>query len=236
MTTLTTIISYAFCDSALLRLALTHKSFANESATNKTNHNERLEFLGDAILGAAIAGLLCEKLPQAPEGMLSRIRAQLVRAETLAEIAKKVQLGEAILLGKGELATGGKDKDSILSSGLEALIGAIYLDSDFDTVRKIVEQLFMDRLEAVCVAENRSDYKTMLQEIAQNAYRRSPEYAVVDEVGPDHDKIFEVKVSIGGQSRYGKGRNKKEAEQNAARFMIDYLATEKEKNVSASLQ
>lgn len=223
---LNTKISYVFQNRDLLKLALTHKSYANEQGGPKASHNERLEFLGDAILGAAIADLLYDRLPQAAEGMLSRIRAQLVRAETLAAIARDLDLGPILLLGKGELATGGQTKDSILSSALEALIGAIYMDTGFIAAKSAVLEYFTDRLDAACIAENRSDYKTMLQELAQNLYRRSPEYLVVDELGPDHEKIFEVKVSILGKERFGKGKNKKEAEQNAAKFLIDHLQTE----------
>lgn len=227
---LETKLAYTFKDPEILRLALRHKSHANEARRQGISkedfvslHNERLEFLGDAVLGLVMSDFLSEKFPQVDEGRLSKMRSLLVKEETLAQVARNLALGEHLLLGKGEESTLGRDKDSILSSCYEAILGAIYLDGGLAAAFQTVRLHFATLLEEVALLSRLSDTKTQLQELCQAKFRRSPTYQVVSEVGPDHEKMFEVMVSIGEQQRYGKGRNKKEAEQNAARFLLEAL-------------
>ncbi len=229
-------LHYQFRDSELLRLALSHKSHANEGRKRGLSkeefvrvHNERLEFLGDSVLGLVISDFLSEKFPHADEGRLSKMRSSLVKEETLARIARSIHLGEFLLLGKGEESTHGRDKDSILASTYEAVLGAIYLDGGltavFETARHHFEGFVAgDKLEGLQL-----DTKTLLQELCQARFRKSPSYKVVSELGPDHEKQFEVMVAMGEHKRYGKGRNKKEAEQAAARFLLESLQGEVER-------
>lgn len=221
---------YQFKDPEILRLALRHKSHANEARRQGVSkedfvalHNERLEFLGDAVLGLVMSDLLSEKFSQVDEGRLSKMRSLLVKEETLARVARSISLGEHLLLGKGEETTQGRNKESILSSGYEAILGAIYLDGGLPAVFTSMRQHFAVLLDEVALLSRLSDTKTQLQEISQARFRRSPSYEVVAEEGPDHEKIFEVKVSVDSFTRFGKGRNKKEAEQNAARFLVEAL-------------
>ena len=231
---------YTFKDPEILNRALSHKSFANEGRQRGQNkqsfvlqHNERLEFLGDSVLGLIISDLLCERFPEVDEGKLSKMRSSLVKEETLAKVARKLGLGEHILLGKGEESTQGRDKDSILSSAYEALLGAIYLDGGLAPAYASAEKHFAELLEDAA-AFSKHDTKTQLQELCQSRFHRSPNYKVVAELGPDHEKEFEVMVSMGKLSRYGKGRNKKEAEQSAARFLLEFLQENPElKNAEA---
>ncbi|NUM89170.1 MAG: ribonuclease III [Bdellovibrionales bacterium] len=226
-------LGYRFKDVEHLRVALSHKSHANEGRRKDTPkeafvklHNERLEFLGDSVLGLAVTDLLMEAYPGADEGKLSRMRSILVKAATLAERARSIDLGSHLLLGKGERTTRGSDKESILSSSFEAVLGAAYLDGGFSAAHEIVKRLFAELLLLVGTDAVKHDTKTRLQEVVQARFRKSPVYKVVSEEGPDHEKTFEVMVSVGALKRYGKGRNKKEAEQAAAGFLLESL-TEK---------
>ena len=226
---------HTFKDKELLKLALSHKSHANEGKKKSTSpevfvrlHNERLEFLGDAVLGLVISDLLSERFPYADEGMLSRMRSALVKAETLAKLARQIALGDYLLLGKGEATSRGQDKDSILSSTYEAILGAIYLDAGLAPVFETVKQHFQQLLEGVDANSLSHDTKTQLQEISQAKFRKSPQYKVMSEEGPDHEKTFEVMVTVGDLHRYGKGRNKKEAEAAAARFLLEHLLQEQQ--------
>jgi ribonuclease III len=223
-------IFYHFKDPAILQLALSHKSHANEGRKRGvskeefvTLHNERLEFLGDSVLGLVITDLLSEKFPHADEGKLSKMRSSLVREETLARLARRLELGRFLLLGKGEEGTHGRDKDSILSSTYEALLGAIYLDGGFASAHEAASRHFETLLRDASGFSASHDTKTQLQELCQSRFRKSPTYKVVNEAGPDHEKEFEVMVSVANFERYGKGRNKKEAEQIAARYLLDHL-------------
>lgn len=223
-------IFHTFKDKELLRQALSHKSHANEGRKRGTSaeafvrlHNERLEFLGDAVLGLVITDLLTEKFPHADEGKLSKMRSSLVKASTLAAIARSIKLGSQLLLGKGELSTKGNDKDSILSSTYEAVLGAVYLDGGLPAAFAMVKQHFAALFDEASAMSIKHDTKTQLQEATQARFRKSPVYRVVSEEGPDHEKKFEVMVSVGVLKRFGKGRNKKEAEQVAARYLLDYL-------------
>lgn len=223
-------LHYQFKDREILQLALSHKSHANEGRKRGLSkedfvreHNERLEFLGDSVLGLVISDSLSEKFPDADEGKLSKMRSSLVKEETLARIARSIQLGEALLLGKGEDSTHGRDKDSILASTYEAVLGAIYLDGGLEAVFDAARHHFGEMLSGDALAGLQQDTKTLLQELCQARFRKSPTYKVVSEQGPDHEKLFEVMVCMGELKRYGKGRNKKEAEQAAARFLLEAL-------------
>jgi ribonuclease III len=173
-------------------------------------------------LGLIISDILCERFQDVDEGKLSKMRSFLVKEETLAKVARGLELGPYLLLGKGEESTQGRTKDSILSSGYEALLGAVYLDGGLPAAYTMVETHFTALMDDVA-AFNQHDTKTQLQELCQSRFHRSPAYKVVAELGPDHEKEFEVMVAMGKLSRYGRGRNKKEAEQSAARFLLEHL-------------
>jgi ribonuclease III len=226
-------LGYQFKDAELLHLALSHKSHANELARKSKDdpnfspvHNERLEFLGDSVLGLIITDLLYENFADANEGKLSKVRSILVRAETLSEIAREIGLGKYVFLGKGEITTGGADKESILSSTYEAVLGALYLDGGLEAAYAAVEKHFRELLPNAMSGAITKDYKTGLQELSQRRYRQSPDYKVTSESGPDHEKTFEVQVKIGNHEFLGRGRNKKEAEQAAARDLLTQLHSE----------
>jgi ribonuclease III len=222
-------LHYQFQNEALLRLALSHKSHANEGRRGQATeefvnqHNERLEFLGDSVLGLVISDLISAKFPLATEGKLSQLRSYLVKEETLAKLARQMELGKSLLLGKGEESTNGRDKDSILASTYEAVLGAIYLDGGLPAAFASAKAHFLPLLDEKSLNSLQGDTKTQLQELCQARFRASPTYKVVSEEGPDHEKTFEVMVEIGKEKRFGKGRNKKEAEQTAARFLLEGL-------------
>ncbi|MGZ3652593.1 MAG: ribonuclease III [Bdellovibrionota bacterium] len=235
---LQTSLHYQFKDGEVLRLALSHKSHANEGRKKGVTkedfvrlHNERLEFLGDSVLGLVITDFLSEQFPFADEGKLSKMRSALVKEETLAAVARSISLGDFLLLGKGEESTQGRAKDSILASSYEAVLGAIYLDGGLPAVFETARQHFRSFLDDKSLLELQQDTKTLLQEFCQARFRQSPSYKVVSEEGPDHEKLFEVMAAMGELKRYGKGRNKKEAEQAAARFLLEGLRAEKANNV-----
>lgn len=225
-------IGYCFKSLDLLNQGLRHKSFVHENVDAEGQDNERLEFLGDAVLDLVIGHLIMDRYPDYPEGSLSRLRASVVNETRLAKIARDLSLGEYLLLGKGEEMTRGREKSSILSSTLEALLATIYLDGGYKKAFKAIAQLFSLTLE---VAEKESfyqDYKTKLQELSQDTLKATPRYVLAKEYGPDHDKIFGVQVQIQGKvAGVGAGRSKKEAEQRAARRTLQkiYLSL-KEKN------
>jgi ribonuclease-3 len=230
---LETKIFYEFKDASLLQLALSHKSHANEGRKRGQTrddfvllHNERLEFLGDSVLGLIITDLLSERFPLANEGKLSKMRSSLVKEETLAKLSRSLDLGKYILLGKGEENSLGRQKDSILSSAYEALLGAIYLDGGLPAAYETAKRHFAQLLDDASSLGAQHDTKTLLQELCQERFRTSPIYKLVSEAGPDHEKEFEVMVSAAGIERFGRGRNKKEAEQAAARFLLSSLNPE----------
>ncbi len=212
-------LNYKFKNIKLLKTALTHSSYANENKMKVTDNNERLEFLGDTIINLIVSQYLYKKYPNYPEGELTKIRAKVVCESSLAFAARKINLGEYLLLGKGEEATGGRDRDSILADASEALVGAIYMDSDFQVVNKLLLEKFeADLVYAVAKGSLFIDYKTELQEILQKITRAKIEYKVVKEEGPDHNKIFYMDVVVDNKAvGTGAGRNKKEAEQMAAK-------------------
>lgn len=207
-----TLSSYRFQDPSLLDAALTHRSAGK-------NNNERLEFLGDAILGFVIAEALFERFPHAEEGILTRLRASLVKRETLAGIARGLELGDRLKLGPGERKTGGWRRDSILSNSLEAIIGAVYLDSDLARCRSFVLSLFQDKLEDIQPEEVGKDPKTTLQEFLQERRLSLPTYEVVDEKGEPHHRVFTVRCNVEclNDTVLGQGHSKRNAEQAAAR-------------------
>lgn len=212
-------LGYYFHDLELLETALTHSSYANENKLHISKCNERLEFLGDTIVNLVASEYLYNKYPFYPEGELTKIRAKVVCEPSLAFIARKLKLGDFLFLGKGEEATGGRNRESILADAIEAITGAIFLDSSYETVRDYLLANFeADIVSAVAKGDLFVDYKTELQERLQKASRAKIEYAVTKEEGPDHNKLFYMDVMIDKQTiGSGIGRNKKEAEQMAAK-------------------
>lgn len=204
-----------FENTGLLARALAHRSWCaeNDGATS----NERLEFLGDAVLGLVVTDHLFLTYPDLPEGELAKVRASLVNSEALAEVATDLDLGSFLLLGKGEAASGGREKPSILADAMEAVIGAVYIDGGWPAAASLVMQLLADRIDEAAAGPGGQDYKTRLQELAARRFEQLPRYEVVDE-GPDHAKRFFAKVFLVGEPRgEGEGRSKKQAEQGAAR-------------------
>ncbi len=217
------LLGHRFGDPKLLEEALTHKSFLNENTATGRRHNERLEFLGDAVLGLCIGHLLMEHFPDVREGELSMIRAQIVNENHLSEVAGQLALGEWLYLGRGEEQTGGRRKPSLLADGVEAVLAAVYLDGGFKAAFEAVRRLFEPRFAAL-ETPGSSDFKTRLQERAQATLRETPRYAVVEEKGPDHEKVFVVAALVAGRElARGEGRSKKEAEQRAAHAALDSL-------------
>jgi ribonuclease-3 len=210
-------LGYTFTETALLARALTHRSAGS-------NNNERLEFLGDAVLGSVIAAELYHRFPRASEGRLSRLRASLVRRESLAGIARDLELGQYLQLGPGERKSGGHRRDSIMSDALEAVFGAIYLDSDFSTCRRCILDLFGGRLDGLTETAVLKDPKTRLQEYLQARRRPLPEYAVVDVSGEAHAQRFRVQCRVDdGEPVTGEGGSRRQAEQDAAAQLLARL-------------
>jgi ribonuclease-3 len=213
-----------FKSPRLRDVSLTHRSYAFERETGETN--ERLEFLGDAVLGLVVTDLAYGRFPHLPEGELAKLRAATVNMLTLAEVARELGLGDQLLVGKGEEQSGGRDKTSILADAMEAVLGAVYVDRGLDAARDLIERLFWPRMEAYARGEGDRDHKTALQELAAQDIGQVPQYRV-DERGPDHAKEFTATVLIGGTPYgSGKGRSKKEAEQRAARVAYERLVEE----------
>jgi ribonuclease-3 len=209
-------------DRGLLVMALSHRSWCAENPGSESN--ERLEFLGDAVLGLAVTDHLFRTYGLLPEGELAKVRAAVVNSEALAEVAMALRVGHAVLLGKGEGQSGGREKPSILADAMEALIGAVYLDKGGDGAAELVLRLFGERIEDAAVGPGGQDYKTRLQELAARLFDDLPSY-VVDHEGPDHARRFEASVVIAGRTMgTGRGRSKKQAEQAAAREAWHALA------------
>ena len=214
-------LGYTFTRPSLLRLALTHRSVSSDDPGRKDN--ERLEFLGDAVLQLVVTDLLYESYPQLAEGQMAKVRAAVVSRTTLAEVARVLDMGDHVELASSEAATGGREKESILADTVEAVIGAIYLDGGFDLSRKVVLGLWSDRVAERAKEPGVKDYKTRLQELTARDGAR-PEYDV-DGTGPDHDRRFSAVVTVSGTKRgFGEGRSKKEAEQAAARQALESLS------------
>ena len=220
-------LKYNFNDTTLLIKALTHSSYANEEIKKDNANNERLEFLGDSLLGMTVALLIFNSKPELSEGQMTKLRAELVCESSLAELALELDLGTYLLLGKGEKNTGGNKRPSILSDAIEAIIAAMYLDGGFDPVKQFVSDIFATRLSSPY--KGLTDYKTRLQEKFQGKQGQTLVYELIDELGPDHDKSFTVNVKLNSSTLgTGNGKTKKRAEQEAAKAAIKILETRKE--------
>ena len=218
-------VNISFSNLNLLDLAFHHRSFSNENTEHKHYNNERLEFLGDSVLGLATAAFLYDDMMDNPEGDLARIKSNVVSEKVLAPIAKeKMHIDQYLILGKGEEMTGGRNKKAILADALEAVIGAVYLDSGFESAEKLVLEFIVPEIRKVQQDKGNRDYKSLLQELYQKKYKECPVYELVKRTGPDHDTTFWVKVKL-GKSEFGPsdGKNKKEAEQAVARVAYEFL-------------
>ncbi len=217
-------VSIEFQNKNLLKEALTHRSFLNENPNWGVSHNERLEFLGDAVLELIVTENLFKKFPDYTEGDLTSIRAALVNYQTLAKVAKEISLDNFLLLSKGEAKDGDRAKETLLANATEAVIGAIYLDKGYEEAKKIIEKNIMVLLPEIIESESYRDPKSLLQEIIQEKMRITPSYEVLSEEGPDHKKIFEVGVYFNKQfAGSGKGFSKQEAEIEAAKNALNKL-------------
>lgn len=206
----------------LLDLAFHHRSFSNESSNNRHINNERLEFLGDSVLGMATATFLYQDMVENPEGDLAKIKSVVVSEKSLAPIARKIGINRMLVLGKGEEKSGGREKDAILADCVEAVIGALYLDRGFEEAEKLVLSLIVPEIRKVQQNKGQKDYKTLLQEHYQKKCRTIPVYELVKKTGPDHDRTFWVSVHL-KEKVFGpcEGKNKKTAEQNAAKLALE---------------
>lgn len=214
-------IGYEFKNPSLLKTALTHSSYANEAGKG-TKYNERLEFLGDSVLSVIVSEYLFEAFPNMPEGELTKLRASLVCEKSLAKFSEKLGVGEFLLLGNGEENSGGRTRPSILADAFEALLAALYLDSDMERAREFVLEFVKGALKEA--KPSFKDYKTMLQEIIQQNREETVRYHLVGEHGPDHDKRFIVEVHLNSNViGHGEGRSKKEAEQQAAKEALELM-------------
>lgn len=209
-----------------LNLAFSHRSFSNETASNIDN-NEKLEFLGDSVLGIVVSDYLFRIMSERPEGELARIKSFVVSEESLAGIAKSIKVDNYILIGKGEEYSGGRSKKAILADCMEAIFGAYYLDSGFKNVQNFILRYLIPEINKVLENKHRKDYKTLLQELVQKRYKSYPRYNLVKKTGPDHDRTFWIEVKVKGDSYGpGQGKNKKEAEQQAAGIAFGKLTGE----------
>ena len=218
---LTRKLNYEFKNTDLLVESLRHSSFVNEQLDTDLKDNERLEFLGDAVLSLVVGHILMKRYPDLKEGDLSRMRANLVNESQLASIAREIDLGVYIQLGKGEIQSQGWDKQSILANTCEALIAAVYIDGGFDAAFKIIQGHFSALINSVTTPLANQDFKSQIQEFVQMEYRSIPIYTVIHESGPDHDKTFRVRLTVGEIQTEGIGKSKKAAEQDAARKGLD---------------
>jgi ribonuclease-3 len=217
-------LGYRFVDQGLLHRAMCHRSWVAESTDDEVS-NERLEFLGDAVLGWVVADLVFRNFAQLAEGALTDLRKSVVNANALAEVATELGLGDHLLLGRGEDAAGGREKTSILSDAMEAVLGAVYLDGGRRRSFDLIERLFAPRLDDAVDSLHRLDYKSALQELLVRSGKPAPDYKVTS-TGPDHDKTFTAKVKIGRQTiGRGEGRSKKTAEQAAAADAYESLTS-----------
>lgn len=223
MTALEERLGYSFRNRALLETALTHSSYANENRASGIVCNERLEFLGDSVLGVTVADFLYRHFPDMPEGRMTRLRAELVCEQSLHRVALELHLGDYLRLGKGEEHNGGRGRASILSDAVEAVIAAMYLDAGMETAAEFIHRCLLDDVRAI-ETPSFTDYKTSLQELVQRHSGQVLSYELVGEEGPDHAKTFRVQVCLNGDPiGRGTGRTKKEAEQTAAANALEAL-------------
>lgn len=214
---------FNFKNPRLLDIALTHRSLLNESGQNLES-NERLEFLGDAVLSVIVSEHLYKQFPKAPEGDLTNLRSLLVKTESLAETAKEVQLNSLIKMSRGEADSGGRENSSLLADTIEAVIGAIYLDRGMEAARDFIKKHLLSKIPGLLSQKSLKDPKSLFQEIAQAKERVSPKYRVLRAIGPDHNKIFTVGVFVNNrQVGAGEGKSKQEAEQDAAKDALDKI-------------
>ncbi len=217
-------IGYKFSNKELLTTALTHSSYSNESRRHGVECNERLEFLGDAVLGAIVAEYLYKRFPRMSEGTMTRLRADMVCEKNLAVAAEKIKLGMYLLIGKGEEHNGGRIRSSILADAMEAVIAALFLDGGYEAAKGFIRKLILEPFEASDKVPD-VDRKTALQELVQKKSNQVLEYRLVGESGPDHAKTFTVMVVLNGKPvSKGEGKSKKDAEQDAARHAIEVLS------------
>jgi ribonuclease-3 len=214
---------YHFSDETMISEAFRHSSFVNEQADSGLRDNERLEFLGDAVLNLVVGYLLMQRYPEMKEGDLSRMRATLVNESQLAEIARTISLGSHIMLGKGELLSNGCEKNSILADTFEAVVAAVFLDGGFDAAYRLIDIHLAPLLEAIQTLSSSQDFKSQLQELVQVNQQQMPDYSVIGENGPDHDKTFSVRLKVLDLITDGRGKSKKQAEQDAAKKALDIL-------------
>ena len=217
-------LKISFHNLSLLEQAMVHSSFINENPGHATFSNERLEFLGDAVLGFIVAEKLYQDYPGLAEGEMTRLRSVLVRRDTLVRIARAIRLGDYLYLGKGEEASGGRDKPANLAGALEAVIAAVYFDRGLTAIRELILRLYNDELQKVVGEGAEVDYKSQLQELIQSKYQLTPNYRLIEATGPDHDKKFIVEVMVGDMVLgRGMGKSKKIAEAEAARSALQQL-------------
>ena len=218
-------LKVSFNDLALLEQAMVHSSYVNENPGFAPFSNERLEFLGDAILDLIIAEKLYQDFSDLSEGEMTKLRSVLVRRDTLACIARAIRLGDYLYMGQGEEASGGRHKSANLAGGLEAVVAAVFLDQDLVVTRELVLRLFNDELQKIIRQGTEIDYKSQLQELTQSRYRLTPNYRLLEEVGPDHDKVFTIEVTVADAVLgRGSGKSKKIAEVEAARAALEQLS------------
>ncbi len=217
-------LGYQFRDPDLLKLALMHRSYLSVSGEKNGQTNERLEFLGDAILGFLVTEYLFHRYPNESEGILTEYKSAIVSRKTLAHVAEQISLGQYLYLGYGEARSGGRVRHSNISNALEAVLGAIYLDGGFIAVKLVINRLILTNLEQILQSELNRNYKSQLLEYTQSKGLGLPEYVVQSERGPEHNKIFEVAVQIQGKIvGVGSGKSKKKAEQNAAQQAMNTM-------------
>lgn len=213
-----------FIDIALLKVALTHRSYINENKQEKY-HNERIEFLGDAVLELIISEYLYAKFPDRAEGELTSFRAATVKTDSLATVSKELGIGEFMLMSKGEEATGGREKDYLLANVFEAILGAIYLDQGYEACKQFVFRYLVPKIDNIVRERSDIDAKTKFQEVAQKLFHHTPTYEIIEEIGPDHEKRFVMGVYV-GTKEYGRGEgsSKQKAEEQAAKHALEILS------------
>ncbi|MGB5993088.1 MAG: ribonuclease III [Desulfobacterales bacterium] len=219
-------LCYEFKNIDFLVESLRHSSFVNENLEPDIQDNERLEFLGDAVLNLVVGHMLMQRYPELKEGDLSKMRANLVNESQLASIAQEMDLGSYLQLGKGEIQTKGWEKQSILADTFEAVIAAVYLDGGFDAVFRIIDSHFSFLLNSVVMSTTNHDYKSQLQELVQMKQQKVPVYTIIHESGPDHNKTFRVRLKVEKIQAEGEGKSKKVAEQDAARKGLELLKSD----------
>jgi len=218
-------LGYSFKDITLLNQALTHKSLRNENGAEGFEDNERMEFLGDAVLSLIVSDYIFKTYPNSDEGALTIIRSNTVGEIPLSSLARELDIGKYILLGRGEQGSGGADKNSILEDAMEAIVAAIYLDSSYRDTYTVIINLLKDRIDAEGGEDKfLGDYKGRLQTVVQGRIHQNPTYRLIEESGPDHDKLFEVEILIGEKGyKTGRGKSKKDAERMAAKLLLEEI-------------